>query len=72
MWWWKLSRKQKFRRAAFAFWSAPLVTLPPIWLGALYEPSMILEDPEAFIYFFGIPFGIAAGLYWAAAKVPSE
>lgn len=69
MWWWKLDRRQKLRRVAVSLWTTPLILLFPLWLGALYEPSVILEFPSLFVLFLGIPFAAAAILYWLAARV---
>ena len=43
--------------------------LLPLWLGALYVPSVILDYPDVFLLFFAVPFAAAAILYVYAAKV---
>ncbi len=68
--WWKLNRRQKLRRWAVALWTTPLVMLFPLWFGALYEPSVVLEFPSVFAIFLGLPFTAAAILYCLAARMP--
>ena len=69
MWYRKLTRQQKIRRWAGALWTTPLIMLLPLWLGALYVPSVILDYPDVFLLFFAVPFAAAAILYVYAAKV---
>ena len=72
MWWGKLTRRQKARRWAFAFWSTPVITLFPLWLGAFSEPALVVEYADVFGLFFGLPFAAALLLYRHAARLPDE
>jgi len=67
--WWKLDHRQKLRRWAVSLWTTPLVMLFPLWFGALFEPSLILDYPSLFLLFFGLPFAAAAILYWLAGRI---
>ena len=72
MWWRKLSRQQKLRRAAVALWTTPLIMLFPLWLGYLFDPSLIWKAPEVFLLFFAMPLVGAAALYRWAARLPGD
>lgn len=41
----------------------------PLWIGALYEPDLILAYPDVFLLFFALPFAAAAALYARAASI---
>lgn len=43
--------------------------LLPVWLGAIYEPGLILKHPDLFLMFFALPFAAAVALYVYAASI---
>lgn len=69
MWHRKLTRQQKLGRWAAGLWSTPLIMAFPLWIGALYEPDLILAYPDVFLLFFALPFAAAAALYARVASI---
>ena len=59
-------RKPYARHMDFA-WSlvlTPPILLFPLALGALFDPSVILEDWDLYLLFFGLPWAFAIAIWW--------
>ncbi len=65
--WSRLNRQQKLRRMAAACWSTPAL-LFPLWVLALWEPSLLREDRQFWLLLYGLPFAVAAALYLIAHR----